>query len=272
MSLYPVSSDAATSQAGAVVDRLRRYPSDTTDAEWQILQPLLPAAASDGPPGGRPEKHDRRAIVDAIRYLDHNGVVWRALPGDFPPWRTVYGFFARWAANGVVQRLHDAVRDKVRAAAGRNVEPSAAIIDSQSVRAADTVSRGSRGWDAGKKVNGRKRHLAVDVLGLILAIVVTPASVQDRDGARPLLWLLRHDHRRIRLAWVDSAYAGKLVTWAKDTLHLVVEVVKKQPGQTTFVVLPRRWVVERTLCAARRLVVSPAEPGGTWREVPGSNG
>lgn len=246
MRLYPAALDSATGQAAPVLNRRRRYPSDMTDAEWEVLQPLLPPAASAGPAGGHPEKHSRRVIVDAIRYLDHNGVVWRALPADFPPWRTVYGFFARWTADGTLTRLHETLRDRVRATAGRGAAPSAAIIDSQSVRAADTVARPSRGYDAGKKINGRKRHIAVDVLGLLLALVVTPASVQDRDGARPLLWRLARDHRRLRLVWADSGYAGKLVTWATTTLRLPVQVVKKRPGQTTFQVLHRRWIVERT--------------------------
>jgi transposase len=131
--------------------------------------------------------------------------------------------------------------------AGRRSAPSAAIIDSQSVRAADTVPTASRGRDAGKKVNGRKRHLAVDTMGLLLVVLVTAASVQDRDAARPLPWRLRVSYRGIRLCWADAGYAGKLVAWAADVLHLVVEIVRKRTGQSTFEVLPRRWVVERTL-------------------------
>jgi putative transposase len=194
--------------------------------------------------GGRPEAHPRREVVDAIRYLVHNGCVWRALPADFPPWPTVYGFFARWAADGTLDRVHDALRDQVRVDAGRKPRPSAAIIDSQSVRAADTVPKQSRGFDAGKKVNGRKRHIAVDTLGLLLAVVVTAASTQDRDAARPLLWRLRVAQRRLRLVWADAAYAGKLVVWAA-VLGLRVEIVRRRLAHA-FQVLPRRWVVERT--------------------------
>jgi transposase len=152
----------------------------------------------------------------------------------------------RVAADHTLDRLHDTLRDQVRVAAGRNPAPSAAIIDSQSVRAADTVPKHSRGWDAGKKVNGRKRHLAVDTLGLLLVVWVTAACVQDRDAARPLLWRLRPSYRGIRRVWADGGYAGKLVVWAATMLHLVVDVVRKHPGQRTFQVLPRRWVVERT--------------------------
>ena len=150
------------------------------------------------------------------------------------------------AADHTLDRLHDTLRDQVRVAAGRNPAPSAAIIDSQSVRAADTVPKHSRGWDAGKKVNGRKRHLAVDTLGLLLVVWVTAACVQDRDAARPLLWRLRASYRGIRRVWADGGYAGKLVVWAATMLHLVVDVVRKHSGQRTFQVLPRRWVVERT--------------------------
>ncbi len=152
-----------------------------------------PAGAAAAPTGlgprprwPAPEAHHRRDIIDAIRYVAHNGCVWRALPADFPPWRTVYGFYWRWNASGATTMVHDQLRAQVRLVAGRNPCPSAAIIDSQSVRAADTVPKQSRGFDAAKKINGRKRHLAVDTLGLLLAIVVTAASVQDRDGARPL--------------------------------------------------------------------------------------
>jgi transposase len=142
----------------------------------------------------------------------------------------VYWWFAKWAADGTLDRIHDALREQVRVQAGRRPTPSAAVIDSQSVRAADTVPTASRGWDAGKKVNGRKRHLAVDTMGLLLVVLVTAASVQDRDAARPLLWRLRASYRGIRLCWADAGYAGKLVAWAADVLHLVVEIVRKRAG------------------------------------------
>lgn len=193
---------------------------------------------------GRPPVPSRRVIVDAIMYLVRTGCAWRYLPAQYPPWQTVYGYFAAWRADGTLDRLHDALREQVRAAAGRNPQPSAAVIDSQPVRAADTVPGDSRGWDNGKKVNGRKRPIAVDTLGLLLAMVVTPASVQDRDGARPLLWRLRAAHRGISLAWADAGYAGKLVAWAAS-MRLTVQVVRKRDPHA-FEVLPRRWVVERT--------------------------
>ena len=220
----------------------RGYPSDLSDAEWAVIGPLLPGRSRRG----RPLVHPRRVIVDAILYVNRTGCAWRYLPKDFPPWRTVYGYFASWRDNGVLDRLHNRLRDAVRAAAGRDPQPTAAVIDSQSVRAADTVPKASRGWDNAKKVNGRKRHIAVDTAGLVLAVVVTAASVQDRDAAKPLLWNLARACNRIRLAWADAGYAGKLVSWASTTLKVTVEIVRKRDAHA-FEVLPRRWVVERTL-------------------------
>src|SRR6201989_1546773 len=166
-------------------DQPRGYPSDLTDAQWQVIAPHLPAYV----PGrrGRPRVWPLRGIVEAILYLDRAGCAWRYLPSDYPPWGTVYGYFAAWRDDGTLARLHDALRAQVRAAAGRDAEPTAAVIDSQSVRAADTVPKANRGWDNAKKVNGRKRHIAVDSTGLLLAVVITAASVQDREAARPLL-------------------------------------------------------------------------------------
>jgi transposase len=227
--------------------RPRRYPSDTTDGEWALIAPLLPVPAWQAGAGGRPEAHCRRAVIDAIRYVIHNGCVWRAVPADFPPWRTVYGIYQRWNASGATIALHGALRAAARKAAGRDVEPTAAVIDSQSVRAAATVPKASRGWDNAKKVNGRKRHIAVETGGLLLEVLATPASVQDRDAAWPLLFNLHRARRRIRRAWTDSAYAGKLQPWAADYLQITVEIVRRPQDQHTFEVLPRRWVVERTL-------------------------
>jgi transposase len=159
----------------------------------------------------------------------------------------VYGIYQRWNATGATIALHDALRAAVRLAAGRKAEPTAAVIDSQSVRAAATVPRSSRGWDNAKKVNGRKRHIAVDTTGLLLEVLATPACVQDRDAARPLLFNLHRARRRVRRAWADAVYAGKLQPWAATYLKLTVEIVRRPGELHTFQVLPRRWVVERTL-------------------------
>lgn len=222
-----------------------RFPSDLSDAEWQVLASLLLPPRTTR--RGRPRRHSARAIVNAIRYLVRTGCPWRYLPGSFPPWKTVYWYFHRWAAEGALHRAHAALRDRLRAQQGRDPRPSAAIIDSQSVRGADTVPKSSRGWDNGKKVNGRKRHIAVDVLGLVLAVAVTGANVQDRDAAKPLLARIAAAHWLLGLVWADAGYAGKLESWALEKLDIVLHVVRKLPGQSTFVVLPRRWVVERSL-------------------------
>ena len=184
-----------------------------TDAEWAVIEPLRPEPGWVRGLGGSPGSYCRRDIVNAIRYLTHNGPVWRALPAGLPHWRTVYGYVRAWQASGATRRMHDTLREQVRVLARRGPAPTAAIIDSQSVKAADTVAKDSRGYDAGKKIEGRKRHLAVDVMGLILCVVVTAASVQDRDGARPLPWRLAAGFRAVTLIWADGGYAGKLVTW-----------------------------------------------------------
>jgi transposase len=227
--------------------RAPRYPSDMSQAEWAVIEPALPAPAWTQGRGGHPAGYCRRDIVDAIRYLVKEGIQWRAMPADFPHWRTVYGYAADWAACGATEAVHGELRRQCRVAAGRRPEPTAAVIDSQSVKAAETVAAGSRGFDAAKKINGRKRHIAVDVAGLLLTVLVTAAGVQDRDAARPLLWNLRRAFPQIRLAWADGGYAGQLVTWAKTWLRLTVQIVKRPDDLHAFQVLPRRWVVERTL-------------------------
>jgi transposase len=219
------------------------YPSDLTDAQWALVEPLLSAVK----PGGRHEAHPRREVVNAILYLLRTGCSWRQMPKDFPPWETVYWHFARWRDDGSLDKLHDTLRDRLREAEGRQADPTAAIIDAQSVKGADTVGAATRGYDAGKKTNGRKRHIVVDTIGLLVVVMVTAASVQDRDGARPALEAVRKAFPTISLVWADGGYAGKLVEWAKQTARLVLEIVRKPKGQRTFEVLPRRWVVERTL-------------------------
>src|SRR6267154_2992512 len=201
----------------------RRYPSDLDDEEWADLEPLLPPLRTGG--RGRPPVHSRRAIVNAIVYAGRAGCAWRYLPKDFPPWQTVYGYFAAWRDDGTLQRVHDQLRDAARTAAGRNITPTA-VIDPQSVRAADTVPGATRGWDNAKKVTGRKRHIAVDTAGLLLGVVVTAASTQDRDGAKPLLQNLRRVFPGVKLTWADGGYAGKLVTWAATALRMSLEIVR----------------------------------------------
>ena len=230
-----------------------------TDSQWEVLGPEAVGVMAElrAGRGGRAMSHDPRAMLDAIGYLTKYGVEWRALPADFPPWEAVYAFFERWNARGLPHRLVDRLRGRLRVAQGRGELPTACSVDSQSVKAADTVGAVSRGFDGGKKINGRKRHLAVDALGLLLGVVVTAASIQDRDGACPLLAMLRERFSTITLVWADGGYAGRLVSWAAGVLRLTVTVVKRSDDTRGFVVVPRRWVVERTfgwLMRHRRLV------------------
>lgn len=220
----------------------RGYPSDLTDDQWVLIEPLLPPVRRRG----RREKHERRRIVEAILYVVRTGCAWRQLPHDFPPWGTVFWYFKQWRVDGTVDRIHDRLRAAVRDHVERDPMASAGIVDAQSVKGADTVGAGSRGFDAGKKVNGRKRHIVVDTMGLLLAVIITTAVVQDRDGARRVLDRLRFTMPSVVLVWADGGYAGKLLEWARHRLRLTVEIVRKPLGIKTFQVLPRRWVVERT--------------------------
>ena len=221
-----------------------RYPTDLTDLQWEVVKPLLWSRPRG--PGGRPPEYDRRRIVDAILYVNRTGCAWRMLPKDFPPWRRVYDYFARWRDDGTTRRMHDALRRQVREQEGRGAEPTAGSIDSQSVKGADTVGRESRGYDAGKKINGRKRHIGVDTIGLLIVVMVTAASMQDRDGGRHLVTRMALTTPTLRLVWADGGYAGKLIDFAHTFWRVTIQIVNKLAGQTGFHVLPRRWVVERT--------------------------
>lgn len=218
-----------------------RSTSDLTDTEWQLIDDCFPSPCKTG----RPREHSYRELLDAIFYLTKTACQWRNLPENFAPWRTVYHYFRKWKRTGLLAAIHGHLREQLRLVAGRKRHPSAGIIDSQSVKS--TESSDERGYDAGKKVNGRKRHVLVDTMGLILLAMVLPANIQDRDGARQLLTVFfgQPSRRRVKHIWADGGYAGTLVDWARQLWRCTVEIVKRSELHT-FRVLPRRWVVERT--------------------------
>lgn len=229
------------------------YLTDLRDEHWQLLRPLLPARSQTGRPPA-----DRRRVVNGILYLLRTSCAWRLLPKEYGPWSTVYGVFRLWVKQGLWERIHNTLRDKVRAANGRRPSPTAAILDSQTVKVGD--QGGVRGYDAGKKTAGRKRHILVDVLGLLLGVSVGSADEPDRDGARTLLPRSIYRYGRLAKIWADAGYAGALVAWVKalrprGRLHL--DIVRRSDTAKGFQVLHRRWIVERTFgwfVKQRRLV------------------
>lgn len=219
-----------------------RLPSDLTDAEWAVLEPLLPA----GSRVGRPRKWPLRSIVNALFYLLRGGLPWRMLPkGLFPPMTTVQHYFYRWRDEGLWPRINHALTMAARLASGREASPSAGVIDSQSVKTCE--SGGPRGFDAGKQIKGRKRHILTDTLGHLIHAVVHPADIQDRDGAPKVLAAIRRLYPWLRHVFADGGYAGdKLEAALADIGNWTVQIVKRSDTAKGFVLLPRRWVVERT--------------------------
>lgn len=227
-----------------------------TDAQWTVIEPLLPRTAPAL--GGRPHVYPRRLIIDTISYVLVSGCAWRLAPHDLAPWSIAYQWFRAWTRDGTWDRVHEVLRDQVRIADGRDPHPSAAVLDSQSIKSSEGGE--AIGYDAGKRVRGRKRHLLVDTLGLLLRVVVHSASVQDRAGAKLVLTGARNRYPLLGLVWVDGGYVNTvdagLVAWAARTEGIEVVAVPRNADVKGFQVLPRRWVVERTfgwLTRCRRL-------------------
>ena len=217
-----------------------RDATDLTDAEWALLAPHRPAPDRLG----RPRQVDLREVLNAILYLLRTGCPWRLLPKGFPPRSTAFGYFRRLWEDGTWLTLHAVLVMAAREQAGKEASPTAGIVDSQSVRT--TEAGGPKGYDAGKKVNGRKRHILVDTLGLLLVLVVHPANVQDRDGLALVCRRLRRRFPWLRLVFADGGYQGETAACAAAQEGLRLEIVTRDPGTRGFAVLPRRWVVERT--------------------------
>lgn len=217
---------------------MKQYPSDLTDSQWQFIKNIVD--------NGRKRKYSVRQIVNAILYITKSGCQWRMLPDSFPPWQSVYYYFRRWKYYGIIEEIHDKLVEKTRLRKDKKVSPSVGIIDSQSVKTVN-ICQGNIGYDGGKKTKGRKRHIVVDTLGLLIAVVIQPANLHDSKGAFDVLLALKDKYfNAIKKVFADGGYRGDtLKEWAFKTIGCAIEVVKRNEHDK-FKVLPKRWIVERT--------------------------
>jgi putative transposase len=221
----------------------RAYDSDVTDEQWSVIEPYLPCIQSNTNKGGRPAKYTRREIFNAILYVVRTGCQWRLLPHDFPHYKTVYTYFRNWHEQHIFEEINTILRKQVRVNAQRNAEPTAGVIDSQSVKIVGNI--GFSGFDGAKKVNGRKRHIVTDTLGLLLSVTVHKASLSDRASAPMVLAHVRAKIKTLSHIFADQGYTGQLIDTVKTTLQMTIEIIKRTEVRV-FHILPRRWVVERT--------------------------
>ena len=211
------------------------YPTDLTDNQWSNIEKLFDT---------RKRKHSLRVIMNALLYITKSGIQWRMLPKEYPKWQLVYYYFRKWTAEGLIEQMHEILRSLCRIQSGRQASPSLGLIDSQSVKTSSMTQQ--KGYDGGKKIQGRKRHIVTDTIGFILAVVVHSADIQDRDGAKLVLQQLRFRFPRLRKILADGGYTGELVVWVLQVTGWVLDIVAKVAGVGGFNVIPKRWVVERT--------------------------
>jgi putative transposase len=211
------------------------YPTDLTDNQWSKIEKLFDT---------RKRKHPLPDILNALLYITKSGIQWRMLPKEYPKWQLVYYYFRKWTAEGLIEEMHEILRSLCRIQSGRSESPSLGLIDSQSVKTSSMTQQ--KGYDGGKKIQGRKRHIVTDTIGFILAVVVHSADIQDRDGAKLVLQQLRFRFPRLRKIIADGGYTGELALWVLQLTGWVLEVVAKVAGIGGFNVIPKRWVVERT--------------------------